>query len=136
VYCQLTSAGEGTVKNLKMLMLVFGILGIVSMFIPTHGMTLFSLFKLLGTGQLVIMLAAFALPAAMGGMAVSKPPLQRWQSIVALLGSALACWKLEIWKTLAHIGELFKALPMLLIVVAAVGGLVVAILSLAKAEQA
>jgi hypothetical protein len=122
------------VKNLKVLILVFGILGIVSMFIPTHGFTLFSLFKLVGTGQLALMLIAFALPAAMGGMAMSKPPLQKWQSGVALAGFALACVKLEVWKIFKDFGGLFKVLPMLLIVVAAIGGVIVAALSLAKGD--
>jgi hypothetical protein len=123
------------VKNLKMLILVFGILGVVSMFIPTHGMTLFSLFKLMGTGQMALMLIAFILPAAMGGMAMSKPPMQKWQSGVAAAGFALACVKLEVWKIFKDFGGLFKVVPMLLIVVAAIGGLVVSVMSIAKSEQ-
>ena len=121
-------------KNSKVLILVFGILGIVSMFIPMHGFTLFSLFKLAGTGQLALMVLSFGLPAAMGAMATAKPPMQKWQAGVALAGFALACVKLEIWKVLPHIGELFKAFPMLLIVIAAIGGLVVSILGLAKGD--
>lgn len=123
-------------KNLKVMILAFGILGIVSMFIPTQGFTLFSLFKLLGTGQLVIMLLAFGLPAAMGGLALSKPPIQKWQAGVALAGFALASYKLEVWKIFKDFGGLFKVVPMLLIVVAAIGGLVVSILALAKPETA
>jgi len=122
------------VKNLKVLILVFGILGIVSMFIPTQGFTLFSLFKLMGTGQLVLMLLAFALPAAMGGMAMSKPPMQKWQAGVAAAGFALACVKLEVWKVFGELGALFKVFPMLLIVVAAIGGVIVSILALTKSE--
>jgi hypothetical protein len=122
------------VKNLKLLILVFGILGIVSMFVPSHGFTLFSLFKLVGTGQLAIMLIAFALPAAMGGMAMAKPPLQKWQAAVATAGFALASFKLEIWKIFKDFGGLFKMIPMLLIVVACIGGLVVSIMALAKGE--
>jgi len=123
------------VKNLKVLILVFGILGIVSMFIPTHGFTLFSLFKLMGTGQLALMFISFALPAAMGGMAVAKPPIQKWQAGVAAAGFALACVKLRIWEAFKDLGGLFKVFPMLLIFIAAVGGLVVSIMALAKGED-
>lgn len=120
-------------KNLKLGVLVFGVLGLISMFIPTQGMTLFSLFKLIGAGQLVIMLLSFGLPAAMGALMV-KGPAQKWQGGVAAAGFALACVKLEVWKAVAHIGELTKMFPMLLIVVAAIGGLVTAILSLTAKE--
>jgi hypothetical protein len=122
------------VKNLKVLILVFGILGIISMFIPVHGFTLFSLFKLMGTGQLALMVLSFGLPAAMGGMAVAKPPMQKWQGGVALAGFALGCVKLRVWEALGHFGELTKMFPMLLIVIAAIGGVVVSILSLVKGE--
>jgi hypothetical protein len=115
--------------------LVFGILGVLGLFIPQGGMSLFGMLKAFGaTGQAVLMLIAFALPAVMGGLAVAKPPLQKWQAGVALAGFALASYKLEIWKVLPHIGELFKAIPMLLLVVACIGGLVVSILGLAKGD--
>jgi hypothetical protein len=121
------------VKNLKMLILAFGALGIVSMFIPQDGFTWFSLFKAMGMGQLVLMLAAFAAPAAMGAMAL-KAPMQKWQKGVALAGFALGCVKLRIWEVLPHIGELFKMFPMLLMVVAALGGVIVSGISLTKSE--
>jgi hypothetical protein len=121
------------VKNSKVGVLAFGVLGLISMFIPTHGMTLFSLFKLVGSGQLVLMLLSFGLPAAMGAM-MMKGPAQKWQAGVAAAGFALACVKLEIWKTVPHIGELVKIFPMLLIVIAAIGGLVASIISLTAKE--
>lgn len=120
----------------KKLILAFGALGIVAMFIPTNGMMLFSLFKLLGMGQLVLMLAAFGVPVAMAAMAMSKPPMQKWQAGAAAAGFALGCFKLEVWKALPHIGELVKMFPMLLLVVAAIGGLVVSIMGVVKGEEA
>lgn len=119
----------------KKLILAFGVLGIVSMFIPTNGFMLFSLFKLIGTGQLVIMLAAFGVPVAMAAMAMSKPPMQKWQTGVSLACFGLGAFKLEVWKVLPHIGELFKMIPMLLIVVAAIGGVIVSIMGLVKGEE-
>jgi hypothetical protein len=122
------------VKNLNKLILGFGVLGLVAMFIPQGGASLFSLFKFLGTGQLVIMLAAFGVPTVMGVMSL-KAPLQKWQAGASIAGFGLGCFKLEVWKSVAHIGELFKAFPMLLIVVAAIGGLVVSILAMVKTAK-
>ena len=119
-------------KNAKIGVLVFGVLGLLSMFIPTQGITLFSLFKLIGSGQLVIMLLAFALPAVMGGMMMKGA--QKWQAGVAAAGFLLGCIKLEVWKALPHIGELTKMFPMLLIVISAVVGLVCAIIALTAKE--
>ena len=120
-------------KNSKIGVLAFGVLGLISMFIPTHGMTLFSLFKLISTGQLVIMLLAFGIPTVMGAL-MMKGPAQKWQGGVAAAGFALACVKLEVWKAIAHMGELAKMFPMLLIVVAAIGGVVFSIISLTAKE--
>lgn len=120
-------------KNLKIGILVCGVLGILSMFIPKEGMTLFSLFKLLGGAQLGIMLAAFGLPTAMGAMAL-KGPMQKWQAGVAAAGFGLASFKLEVWKALPHIGDLVKFFPMLLIVLSAVVGLILSIVVLVKGE--
>lgn len=119
----------------KKLIVAFGALGIISMFIPMSGMMLFSLFKLIGMGQLIIMLAAFGVPLALGFMAISKPPLQKWQAGVSAACFGLGCFKLEVWKVLPHIGELVKMFPMLLIVVAAIGGLVVSIMGIVKGEE-
>ncbi len=94
---------------------------------------MFSLFKLISTGQLVIMLLAFGLPAVMGAL-MMKGPVQKWQAGVAAAGFALGCVKLEVWKAVAHIGELTKMFPMLLIVIAAIGGLVASIISLTAKE--
>ena len=119
-------------KNAKIGVLAFGVLGLLSMFIPSHGFTLFSLFKLAGSGQLILMLAAFALPAVMGGMMMKGA--QKWQAGVAAAGFLLGCIKLEVWKALPHIGELAKMFPMLLIVLSAIAGLVCAIVALTAKE--
>lgn len=120
-------------KNTKIGVLAFGVLGLLSMFIPTQGMTLFSLFKLAGSGQVALMLVSFAVPAVMGAMML-KGPAQKWQGGVAAAGFALGCVKLRVWEMLPHMGELFKVFPMLLIVLSAIAGLVFAILSLTAKE--
>ena len=115
------------------LILAFGVLGVIAMFIPTEGMTLFSLFKLLGMSYLVPIAGGFAAAAVMGIMSM-KGPMLKWQSGVAVAGFAAASIRLEVWKVFPHIGELFKMIPMLLIVVAAIAGLIVSVLALLKSE--
>jgi hypothetical protein len=122
------------VKNLKIGILVCGVLGILSMFIPQSGMSLFQLFKLMGGAQVGIMIAAFALPTVMGAMAL-KAPMQKWQAGVAAAGFGLASFKLEVWKAIPHIGDLVKFFPMLLIVLAAIAGLVLSIVVLVKGSE-
>jgi hypothetical protein len=122
---------------MKKLILAFGVLGVVAMFIPMGGgmPSMFSMLKAFAMGQLVIMLVAFALPAAMGAMAMSKPPLQKWQAGVALAGFGLAAWKLQIWTWLSHIGEAVKSIPTLLFMVAVIGGVIASIMALVKSEE-
>ncbi len=122
-------------KNLKVLILVFGILGVVSLFVPEHGFTLFALLKLMGMGRLVPVLGGFVAAAAMGGMALSKPPMQKWQSIVALVGFALAGVRLEIWNAFKDLGGVFKSIPMLLFFVSTIGGIIVSAMSVTKDDK-
>jgi hypothetical protein len=121
------------VKNSKIGVLAFGVLGLLAMFIPSHGVSLFTILKAFSKGQLVIMLVAFGLPTVMGAL-MMKGPVQKWQAGVAAAGFALASYKLEVWKAIAHVGELVKVLPTLLIVLAAIGGLVASIISLTAKE--
>jgi hypothetical protein len=120
---------------MKKLILAFGVLGLVSLFIPQQGMMLFSLFKMLGMGYLVPIVGGFAAAVAMGAMAMSKPPMQKWQAGVAAGGFALIFVRFKLWEVLKEMGALFKAIPMLLFVVAVIGGLIVSIMALAKGEE-
>lgn len=122
---------------MKKLILAFGVLGVVAMFVPMGGgmPSMFTMLKAFAAGQLVIMLVAFILPIAMGAMAMSKPPMQKWQAGVAFAGFGLAAWKLEIWKLISHIGDVVKSIPMLLFMVAVIGGVVVSLMAIAKGDE-
>ena len=122
-------------KNLKVLILVFGLLGIISLFMPIMpGMP--SWFSALSKGdmfQLVLMLAAFGVPAAVAGMGLAKPPAQAWHGAAALAGFALGAVKFRVWKVIGSIGEV--PMSWKLMTVAVVGGLVVSVLALVKPES-
>lgn len=117
-------------KNMKILLILFGVIGVVSLFLPImEGFpSLFAADK----GQFGIMAVAFGLPAAVGIAGMAKPPAQAWHGIVALLGFGLAAFKVKIWTLIPHIMDI--PMSMKLMAVAAAGGLVVAILAMVKPE--
>jgi hypothetical protein len=120
-------------KNMKVLILVFGILGVISLFIPTEGFTMFAFLKLAGMGYLVPVLGGFVLAAVMGGMGLAKPPMQQWQAGAAAAGFAMVFVRLKFWQMIKGIGD--APLSGKLLIVAVLGGLIVSILALAKPES-
>ncbi len=120
---------------MKKLILAFGVLGLISLFIPQQGFMLFSLLKMMGMGYLVPIVGGFGAAVAMGAMAMSKPPMQKWQAGVAAGGFALIFVRFKMWEVLKELGSLFKAIPMLLFVVAVIGGLIVSIIAVAKGDE-
>jgi len=122
------------VKNLKVVILVFGILGLVSMFLPMGGgmPSMFSIFMEFDKFQLILMLAAFGVPTAVCAMGLAKPPAQAWHGIAALAGFALAAVKTRIWSS---IGQIMDApLSGKLMLVAVVGGVITSIMAVVKPE--
>ena len=121
-------------KNLKILILAFGVLGIVGLFLPMgEGMpSFFSVAMEFDKAQLIMMLVAFGLPAAVGALGLVKPPAQSWHGIAALLGFALGAVKTRVWEAAPHIMD--APLSMKLMLVGVIGGVVVSGLALAKPE--
>ena len=84
---------------MKLGILVFGVLGLVSAFIPIGELgTLFaSANDQDGKAELIILLAGFAVPVAVIVMAIAKPPFQVWHAAAALGAFALVAVKFHIW---------------------------------------
>ncbi len=120
-------------KNMKVLILVFGILGAISLFIPMDGFTMFAFLKMAGMGYLVPVLGGFVLAAVMGAMGLAKPPMQQWQAGAAAAGFALVFIRMKMWQGLGKIMD--SPLPAKLMIVAVFGGLICSILALAKPEN-
>jgi len=119
-------------KNMKVLILVFGILGVVSLFIPSGGFTMFAALKLMGMGYLVPILGGFVLAAVMGGMALAKPPMQQWQAGAALAGFGAVFVRFKMWEAIKAIGDM--PISGKLMIIAVLGGVITSILALAKPE--
>src|SRR5687767_12583139 len=120
-------------KNMKILILVFGILGAISLFIPMEGFTMFALLKALGMGYLVPVLGGFVLAAVMGGMGLAKPPMQQWQAGAAAAGFGAVFVRMKFWEMIKGIGD--APLPGKLMIIAVLGGLICSIIALAKPES-
>ena len=121
-------------KNLKVVILVFGIMGLVSLFLPMGSgvPSFFSMGMEFDKFQVILMLAAFGVPTAVAAMGLAKPPAQAWHGIAALAGFALAAVKMRIWSTLPHIMDL--PLSMKLMAIAGLGGVIVSIMAVVKPE--
>lgn len=83
-------------KNLKLGLIVCGVLGLVALLAPFAGRSL--LIELFASDRLsaIVYAAIFVLPAAMGAAALARPPMQAWQSGVALAGCVLGVVRLHV----------------------------------------
>jgi hypothetical protein len=117
------------VKNLKIGVLAFAALGLISLFME------FEMLKFMlkaDKANTIMVLVGFILPLAMGIMGLTKPPFQMWQAGVALAGFALVAIKFRIWQTIKHIGD--APLSGKLTMIAIIGGVIVSAIALAKPE--
>jgi hypothetical protein len=124
-------------NNLKFGVLMCGLLGLVACFIPEHGGTFWDLHKApteVGGGVHVYMvMGAFAASLLMGLIGAAKPPFQRWQGIVALLGFAFVLFKMrKVLSAMVKHGGISGRM----MIGAAVVGVIFSFLTLAKPETA
>ena len=118
-------------KNLKFGVLAFGLLGIISMFIPSGGFKFFD-FAALDAKMVYGPLAGFAVAAIFGILGVVKPPFGKVNAIAATAGFGVAFVLLKMWK----IGDLFKGpFPIKLMVISVLAGLIISIIAVVKSEE-
>ncbi len=126
-------------NNLKFGVLVCGLLGLIGCFLPmvSFGGESISFFKMRelpgGSSQVFMTMAGFVAALVMGAMSAAKPPMQRWQGIVSIVGFAWVMFKLRdgFMKFITD-----GAIGAKLMGISAIAGLVFAILCVAKPEQA
>lgn len=138
-------------KNVKFAVLGLGVLGLIACFLPfisEHGMSisfwkLGDLLKEMGgsKSQIYITMSGFVIAAVMGGMAAAKPPMQRWQGIVAAIGFAFVLFKLRggmgLGKDSGYMDILkHGAIGAKLMCLVPIAGIIASILPVAKPEQA
>jgi hypothetical protein len=127
------------VNNLKFGVLACGLVGLIAVFLPqiTFGDMSISLWKAReapgGAAQVYMVMAGYIIPMIMGAMAAAKPPMLRWQSIVALLGFLFVLFKMRD----ALPFNIFKgAIGAKLMGLTAYAGAILSALTLAKPETA
>jgi len=83
--------------------------------------------------QVYMVMLGYLAPLVMGAMAAAKPPMQRWQSIVALIGFLFVLFKMR--EALPF--DIFKgAIGAKLMGLTAYAGAILSALTLAKPETA
>ena len=115
-------------KNLKLVILICGALGLAGMLMSGLGAML-SADKV----NTIIMLVAYGLPVLMAVMALGKPPFQAWQAGISLACFGLAAVKLRLWETIKLIADVPTELKLML--AGAALGVIVAIIALFKPES-
>jgi hypothetical protein len=87
------------VKNWKRVLVLCGVVGILALLVPVDGRSLLEPDRLAA----FVHLAIFALPAAMGAIALARPPMQAWQSGVALAACVLGLARFHVWELALHL---------------------------------
>jgi hypothetical protein len=87
------------VNQIKLGVFLGGVVGLVGCFLPIggEGDASYSLWDT-HTGDLaavVMVLVGFAMPIALGALAIAKPPFMRWQALGALVALALVAIKIR-----------------------------------------
>lgn len=126
-------------NNLKFGVLACGLVGLIAIFLPqiTFGDMSISLWKTREApgqaAQVYMVMAGYLAALVMGAMAAAKPPMQRWQSIVALVGFLFVLFKMR--EALPF--DIFKgAIGAKLMGLTAYAGAILSALTLAKPETA
>ena len=123
-------------KNIKFAVLACGLLGLIGCFLPmvsAEGMSIsfWDVHKAPGEGvQVYLVMAGYALAAVMGAMGAAKG-FKRPQGIAALVGFAFVIFKFRG----GFFDLLHAAIGAKLMFIAAIAGVVVSALALAKPED-
>lgn len=116
-------------KKLALPIIAFSVLGLASLFIPMENGFMFGVFLEFDKFRLVLMLAAFGVPAAMAVLAMRAVKALSWHGIVALAGFAVATVKMELWSLVSNITKLPTA--MLVLTIAILGGVLCSLIAVA-----
>lgn len=125
-------ASRSIVKNVKLAILVCGVIGLAALLVPFGGRSL--LVDTFGVDPLSagVSAAIFALPIAMASVALARPPMQSWQPGVALAGFVLGVVRFHVWELVAHLGSV--GAQGVLLAIALVVGTLAAVAALIRPE--
>lgn len=121
--------GDDRLKLLKISILLFGAAGLALVLQDPGALSASFSLAPLHTALIVI---GWALPAAMGILAIVRPPLQAWHAAASLAGFAVVAIRTRIWEGLPRL--LDAPLDRQLGVVALALGLIASVLAVARPE--
>jgi hypothetical protein len=120
------------VKNAKLALVGCGVLGLVALIVPFGGRSLLADMLEIDPPSALVYAAIFVLPAAMGVLGLSRPPLRPWQAGVALAACVLGVVRLQVWELVLHLSSI--GLRGVLLLAAIVVGTVAAVTALLRPE--
>ena len=142
VFGDTAGAGRRTVNQLKLGVLLCGLVGLVAVFLPHDSMGGHTVSLWDGHSQptsqggglhVYMIVAGYVAAFVMGVLALVKPPMQRWQSFVALVAFVFVLAKFRHWLPV----EIFKhAVGAKILGVTVYAGALVSAVSLLKPETA
>lgn len=117
-------------KQLKLLILAFGALGLLGLLVPSDGNSSLVLMLKYQRLQAVLSLVVFVMPIAMALIALIKPPMETWQAGVSLAFFAYGLLKFRPWQLLsAGVGP-----QAVLLSIGVVGGVAVTLAALVRRD--
>ena len=119
-------------KNLKLALVVCGVVGLLALILPLSGRSLLNDYFEADRLGAIVYAAVFVLPAAMGAIALARPPMQPWQSGVALAGCVLGIARFHVWELVVHLPS--AGLRGVLVLAAIIVGTVASVASLIRPE--
>lgn len=125
-------ASRSIVKNVKLAILVCGVIGLAALLVPFGGRSL--LVDTFGADPLsaCVYVAIFVLPIAMAGVALARPPMQSWQPGVALAGLVLGVVRFHVWELIGHLGSV--GVQGILLALALIVGTIATVIALIRPE--
>ena len=90
-------------KPVKLALVVSSAIGLAALLVPLTGRSLLLELLEFDVTSAIVYAAIFALPLAMGVIGLARPPMQAWQSGVALAGCVLGLVRLRVWDIALHL---------------------------------
>ena len=112
-------------KKLAVPVLVFALLGIVSLFVPGPHGSLFSIYREFDGPRISLLLLSFGAAAIAAGLSLRAP--RSWHGYLALGSFALALVKSRAWTVLQNFGA--ASTPLKLLAIAIVAGVMFTLLA-------
>lgn len=115
-------------KQSKIAILAFGVLGLLGLIIPSGGMSLLRVLLQFDKVQAILCLVVFGVPVAMAAIAMARPPMKTVHAVLSVVAFGLGLLKFRPWSML---GAGFQGIA---IALGIFGGLAFSLAALFKRE--